>query len=120
MLAEPENGAVTKQFHLQSIRYLSATPHQAREARVSIDSAEMLITALYLCNDLRASHPLSPATTLEGKKEKKIIISRVAGTGPSAASAARSCCPRSDALWGLKTSSRHTSQTDRKQFKIMG
>lgn len=71
MLAEPENGAVTKQFHLQSIRYLSATPHQAREARVSIDSAEMLITALYLCNDLRASHPLSPATTLEGKKEKK-------------------------------------------------
>lgn len=56
----------------------------------------------------------------KAKKKKKIIISRVAGTGPNAASAARSCCPRSDALWGLKTSSRHTSQTDRKQFKIMG
>lgn len=44
---EPENGAVTKQFHLQSIRYLSATPRQAKEAWGSIDSAEVLITALY-------------------------------------------------------------------------
>lgn len=29
---EPEMGAVTKLFHLQSIRYLSATSHQAEEA----------------------------------------------------------------------------------------
>lgn len=69
MLAQPENGAVTKQSHLQSIRYLSAAPHQAREARGSIDSAEKLITALHPCNDLRTSHPLSPTTTLEGKKK---------------------------------------------------